>query len=118
MQFIAKARYVRCSPYKLRGLVDAIRKKNVKYVMAFLQTCSLKRAVPIQKLIKSAAANAKNLQNIEPDGLIIKDIRVDQGPIFKYFKPSAMGRSSPQRKRLCHLSVALEPIQLLEQKEA
>ena len=40
--------------------------------------------------------------------LMIKDIRVDQGPIFRYFKPGAMGRANIQRKRFSHMSVILE----------
>lgn len=111
MQFIAKARYLRYSPYKLRLLVDVVRGKNVQYALDWLATCSLKRAIPVQKVIASAAANAKSIQNIEPKELAIKDIRVDQGPTHKYFKPGAMGRANINRKRLSHMSVILESIQ-------
>jgi len=111
MQFSAKARYVHCSPYKLRQLVDAIRGKNVGYALNALATTPLKKVVPIKKLIQSAAANAKSLKNIETYDLVIKDIRVDQGSIFRYFKPGAMGRAAVQRRRLSHISVMLEHIE-------
>lgn len=108
MQFIAKAKYVWYSPYKLRPIVDVIRGKNVIYALNWLSTYRNQRIVPIQKVIASAAANAKHNGNIELDLLKIKEIRVDQGPIRRYFKPAAMGRAAPQRKRSCHLSVILE----------
>jgi len=108
MQFSAKARNIHYSPYKLRPLVDAIRGKNVGYALNVLVTTPLKKAVPIKKLIQSAAANAKNLKNIEAQELVIKDIRVDEGPMFRYFKPGAMGRAEVQRRRFSHISVVLE----------
>ncbi|BDC34323.1 50S ribosomal protein L22 [Candidatus Dependentiae bacterium Noda2021] len=110
MQFVAKARYLRFSPYKLRPLVDVIRGKNVAYALHWLATYPVKRAIPITKIIESAAANAKNLQGLNAEGLVIKDIRVDQGPIVRYFKPGAMGRANIQRKRFSHMSVIVEPI--------
>lgn len=110
MQFLAKARYVRHSPYKLRPLVDVIRGKNVKYALDWLQTVALKKAMPIYKTIASAASNAKSLQNIDASELSIKDIRVDQGPIVRYFKPGALGRANIQRKRMSHITIIVESI--------
>jgi large subunit ribosomal protein L22 len=114
MQFVAKARYIRYSPYKLRPLIDVVRGKNAQYALNWLATCRLKRAVSIQKMIESAAANAKQLKNIESTGLMIKDIRIDQGPMYRYFKPGAMGRANIYRKRLSHLSVVLESVDVKE----
>lgn len=110
MQFVAKARYVRFSHFKLRPLVDVVRGKNVSYALHWLDASSLKKAMPIIKIIASAAANAKSLQNYDPADLVIKDIRVDQGPMFRYFKPGAMGRANIYRKRLAHVSVIVEPV--------
>lgn len=110
MQFVAKARYVRISHYKMRPLVDVVRGKNVAYALNWLSTSSLKKAVPIRKMIESAAANAKSLQNFDSSDLVIKDIRIDQGPMFRYFKPGAMGRANIYRKRLAHMSVIVEPV--------
>lgn len=116
MQFVAKAKYIRISPYKLRPLVDVIRGKNVKFALDWLATCALKKSEPVVKVLKSAAANAKQLNNMEAEQLTVKEFRVDQGPIFRYFKPGAMGRANIQRKRLSHMSVILEPI--AQKKEA
>ena len=111
MQFGARAKYIRYSPYKLRPLADVLRGKNVRYALNWLSTCSLKKVRPIQKLIESAAANAKSLQNVEFGDLIVKKICVDQGPTHRYFKPGAMGRANPCKKRLSHISVVLEKVQ-------
>lgn len=110
MQFNAKAQNVRFSPFKLRPLADVIRGKSVRYALNWLATSSLKRAVPIEKVVASAAANAKHKSSVELDQLMIKEIRVDQGPTQKYFKPGAMGRSNVYKKRFSHVSVILEPI--------
>ncbi len=110
MQFNARARYIRYSPYKLRPLIDVIRGKQADYAVHYLSTAALKRAIPIKKLIESAAANALQLQDIDLSRLAVKEIRVDEGPTYKYFKPGAMGRANVQRKRFSHISVILEPI--------
>lgn len=108
MQFEAKARYLRFSPYKLRPLVDVVRGKSVAYALNWLSTCPVRRVMPVTKLIESAVANARSLQNVEPAQLTVKDIYVDEGPIFRYFKPGAMGRANIYRKRLSHMKVVLE----------
>lgn len=108
MQFLAKARYIMYSPYKLRPIADVVRGKDVGYALNWLLTYRTQRARSILKLIESAVANAKNNGNVEYSDLLIKEIRIDQGPIHKYFKPGAMGRANIQRKRLSHLSVILE----------
>jgi len=111
MSFVAKARRIPISPYKMRLLANVIRGKNVKYALDWLATCSIRRAVPLQKMVASAAANAKNLNNLEAHDLMIKDIRVDEGPMFRYFKAGAMGRSNIYRKRSCHMSIVVDSLE-------
>lgn len=109
MQFVAKSRYVQFSPYKLRAYVDVVRGKNAQYALHWLATCKVRRVEPIAKMIASAVANAQQAQaQLQPVDLVVKDIRVDQGPMVKYFKPGAMGRANIQRRRMCHMSVLLE----------
>jgi len=108
MQITAKAKYIRLSPYKVRPLADVVRGKTAAYALNWLATCAVKKAIPLQKLIESAVANAKHNNNIELGSLLVKDIRIDQGPIIRYFKPGAMGRANIYRKRLSHMSVILE----------
>jgi large subunit ribosomal protein L22 len=108
MQFVAKARFIRYSPYKLRPLADVVRGKNVRYALDWLKAHENKRITPLKKAIESAAANAKDLRDAKTQDLVIKELRVDQGPIFRYYKPGAMGRANIQRKRFSHISVILE----------
>jgi len=110
MQFKALVKHVPFSPYKLRPYVDGIRGKDVSYALRLLTTQAVKRAVPIRKVIQSAAANALSREGVDVTGLRIKEIRVDQGRIFRYFKPGSMGRAATQRKRFSHISVVLEVI--------
>jgi large subunit ribosomal protein L22 len=108
-QFIAKARYVRYSPFKLRPLVDVIRGKSAEYALSWLATYGTRRSSPIQKVVESAIANAQHaLPGVAASTLKIADIRVDQGPTYRYFKPTARGSASIQRKRFSHLSVILQ----------
>lgn len=108
MQFTAKQKYLPFSPYKLRPIVDVIRGKSADYAIGFLKTYLNRRTVPVRKALLSAVANAFHAKNISPDKLTIVDIRVDQGPVFRYFKPGAMGRANVQRRRLSHISVTLQ----------
>lgn len=109
MQFSAKCKFLSISPFKLRPFADVVRGKKVDQAVKWLSTVTVKRSVPIRKMIESAAANAKDLHNIAMSDLKIIDIRIDGGPIYKYYKPGAMGRSNPYRKRFSHASVILEP---------
>lgn len=107
-QFIAKAKFIRYSPYKLRPIVNVVRGKNVDYALQWLTTYRTQRAEPIMKVLKSAVANAMDLKSVAPSELMVKDIRVDGGPIQRYFKPGAQGRAQIQRKRMCHIRVILQ----------
>ncbi len=106
----AVSRFIRISPYKLRPFADVIRGNTVDKAYAWLKTCSLKRVTPIVKALYSAYSNARNLHpEIDSmEKLYIKEIKVDQGPIIKYFKPGAMGRANMQRKRLSHVEIVLD----------
>src|SRR5687767_14868331 len=113
MNFKASAKYVKRSPYKLRPIVDVIRGKNAAYALGWLHIYGMAKSLPIKKLLDSAIANAQyQHEEITPKDLIIEEIRVDQGPSYKYFKPSAMGRSSVNKKRLSHLTVVLKRVQV------
>lgn len=110
MQFCAKARFIKYSPYKLRPLADVIRGKNAQFALNWLATHASQRTEPVAKVLKSAVANAIQQGKCESTQLVIKDLRVDQGPMFRYFKPGAMGRSTILRKRFSHISVVVEPV--------
>jgi len=108
MQFKSVAKYIKRSPYKLRPIADVVRGKRAKYALDWLSIYPALKAAPIRKAIESAVANAKDREHLSVDELTISQIRVDQGPAYKYFKPSAMGRSQILRKRYSHISVVVE----------
>jgi len=115
MQFSAKLRYVRFSPYKLRPLADVVRGKDVQFAIDWLSTYAIKRARPLKKMIQSAVANAYNLKDMQAENLVIADLRVDEGPMYRYYKPGAMGRATVLRKRFSHVSVVLRPKEAVKQ---
>lgn len=111
MEFVSKAKYVRFSPYKLRALADVIRGKGAAFAIQWLSNYPVKRSIPLKKAVESAIANAKQGGGGQASDLVIKEIKIDEGPIVRYYKPGAMGRSNVYRKRLSHISVVLKPIE-------
>lgn len=107
MRFVANAKYIHYSPYKLRPLVDAIRGKKAEFALGWLNSYPARKNDAIKRVLESAMANAKD-KEANPSELVVKEVRVDQGPMYKYFKPGAMGRATVQRKRFCHVSITLE----------
>ena len=115
MNFKASAKYIKRSPYKLRPIIDVIRGKNAQYALDWLKVYGLKKSSAIKKLLESAIANAKNInEELQTRDLCVSEIRVDEGPTFKYFKPSAQGRSMIMRKRLSHMMIILKQINIKE----
>jgi large subunit ribosomal protein L22 len=101
----------RQSPRKVRLVVDAVRGKKADDAIIALSVMPKKAANPIMKLIKSAAANAKNNDGIDPSELVIKEISVDEGVTLKRWRPKARGTAHPIRKRSSHVKVMLSPSQ-------
>ena len=109
MKFKASAKFIRFSPYKLRPMVDVVRGATVTKAINILSTFGMKRALPVIKTIKSAAANAKNLSmQVSENQLVIVDIRVDQGPAIRSYRPGAMGRSEFRKKRFSHITAVVK----------
>ena len=109
----AVSKFIRISPYKLRPYADVIRGSSVDRAYAWLRTCAVRRAEPLLKALASAYANArvKNPEIDSMDKLIVREVRIDQGPVVKYFKPAAQGRAAPQRKRMSHITVIVDKVQ-------
>lgn len=110
MLAIARSKNVRISPYKLRPYAKVIRGKSVEQAHAWLKNCGIKRVTPMLKTLASAYANVRHKYASEYSArdVVVKEIRIDQGAIVGYFKPAAMGRAMPQRKRLCHIMIVLD----------
>ncbi|KAA3618134.1 MAG: 50S ribosomal protein L22 [Calditrichaeota bacterium] len=113
MEAIAKARYVRMSPRKMRQVVDLIRGKGVDDAINVLHFSGKRAATPVEKTLRSAVANAMSSEEhgkLDPHSLYIKEVRVDMGPSLKRFKAGAMGRPMRIRKPTCHLTLVVTDI--------
>ena len=105
----ASARYLRTSPRKVRLVADQIRGKDVEEALALLAFSPRGASVTIRKVVESAAANAENNFDLDPEEMKIATISVDEGPTMRRFRPRARGRASRIDKRTCHINVALTP---------
>ena len=104
----ASATHIRISPRKVRMVVDTVRGKSVSQALSILGFTRKKAALPVQKLLKSAVANAAENDGIsDVDTLVIDRIMVDEGPMLKRFMPRARGRATPIRKRTSHIRIIL-----------
>ena len=104
----ASAKNVRISPRKVRMVVDSVRGKSVSQAMSILMFTRKKAAQPVQKLLRSAVANASENNGIsEVDDLFIDHITVDEGPTLKRYMPRARGRATPIHKRTSHIQIIL-----------
>ena len=111
MRAKAKSKYVRLSPTKIRPYVNVVRGNTVGKALSWLKASAIKRTLPLTKLLLSVYHNAKNKDaSVEMDSLLIKEIVVNRGPIYRYYKAGPMGRAAIQRKRLCHLEVTVEQV--------
>ncbi len=108
MEAKAIVRHVRIAPRKAQLVVDLVRGKNIDEALAILKYTPKAAAPIIEKLVKSAVANAENNYNMDADRLYISDIYANQGPTMKRFRPRAMGRATTIRKRTSHIGVVLK----------
>jgi ribosomal protein L22 len=105
----ASSRFVRVAPRKARLVADQVRGLHIEKARALLQFSPRSAAEDIQKLIESAASNAENNHDLVADEMRVAEITVDEGPTLNRFRPRAMGRATPIRKRTSHIGVALSP---------
>lgn len=106
----AIAKYIRMTSRKMAAVMDLIRGKKVNAALAILTGTSRAAVSPIEKLIKSAVANAENNQNLNRDDLYIAEIFACQGPTLKRFSPRARGSASRILKRTSHITVVLDEV--------
>ncbi|MDZ4185044.1 MAG: 50S ribosomal protein L22 [Desulfuromonadales bacterium] len=107
MEARATLRYLRAAPRKVRLVADLVRGKRVEEALGALRFTPKAASAPIKKLLESAVANAENNHGIDIDGLWIRELRVDEGPTLKRFRPRAQGRAFPIMKRTSHVTVVL-----------
>ena len=105
----AEAKWVRLSARKARVVLQHIRGRSVpeaRTILAFTQRAA---ALEIEKVLRSAVANAETNPNLHWDGdeLVVSAAYVDEGPTLKRWRPRARGRVSRINKRTCHITIEL-----------
>jgi large subunit ribosomal protein L22 len=103
-------RTARQSPYKMRLVIDQIRGQSVNNALSLLAFSKKHAAKQIEKVLKSAVANAEYAARTENapldvDDLFVKYAVINEGPKLKRFTPAAMGRATPIQKRTSHVEI-------------
>ena len=110
MEARARAKYIRIAPRKVRLVADLIRGKGGEEASNLLHFTQKRGAVPVEKVLRSAVANAMNKEEgskLDPEDLFVSEIQVNEGPTMRRYKPGAMGRASTIRKRSSHIIIAV-----------
>ncbi len=108
MEAKAVAKYLRMSPTKLAPVADLVRGKSLNDALTILKFTPGKSAELVEKVVQSAAANAENNFELNPDNLYVAEILVNQGPTMKRWRAGAQGRAGKILKRSSHISVTLK----------
>ena len=108
MEARAIAKYVRMSPMKVGVVLDLIRGKNVNEAFAILQYTPKEAAVVINKVLKSAVANAENNHDLNVENLYVAETFVGAGPTLKGFRPMDHGKAFRINKRTSHITVVVK----------
>ncbi len=109
----AQAKWVRTSARKARLVLDHIRGRTVPEARTVLAFSTRAAATDIEKVLRSAVANAEANHGLDGDDLVVEVAYADEGPTLKRWKPRARGRVNRIRKRTCHVTLVL-----VEQPEA
>jgi len=103
----AHAKFVRLSDRKARIVLEQIKGKNIGEALAILAYSPRYAADVIDKVLKSAIANAENNLGMDVSGLFVEEVIANQGPTLKRIRPRAKGRAYKILKRTSHISIIL-----------
>lgn len=118
MDIHASLRSLRMSPRKVRLVIDVIRGLSAAEADTRLTFLNKGAALPVQKLLRSAIANAEHNFKLQRESLFIKTITADGGQTVKRFRPRAFGRGAPIRKRTTHINIVLADRALVAEGKA
>jgi large subunit ribosomal protein L22 len=106
----AQAKWVRTSARKARVVLDHIRGRSVPEARTILAFTTRAAATDIEKVLRSAVANAEANHGLDGDDLVVEAAYADEGPTLKRWKPRARGRVNRIRKRTCHVTLVLAEV--------
>ena len=108
MESRASLKHARISARKVKIVIDLIRGKNVGEALAILKYTPKAASPLVEKLLKSAIANAENNHNMDADKLYVAEIFANQGATMKRIRAATQGRANRIRKRTSHIEVVLK----------
>ena len=109
MEVVARLRHLQAGPQKVRLVADLIRGRDVEEAVSILRHTKKRAAGPLEKLVKSAVANAEHRdEDLDVSLLYVKEIFVDGGPAMKRVWFTTMGRAFRKLKRQSHVTVKLD----------
>ena len=108
MEARANVKYARISPRKVLIVLDLIRNKPVDVAMAIVKNTPKSAGEYLEKLLKSAVANAETNYNLDRKNLYVAECSVSPGPILKRVRPRAQGRAFRIEKRTSHITLVLK----------
>ena len=104
---VATLKYARISSRKVKIVIDLIRGKSVDEALAIVKYTPKAASEIIEKLLKSAIANAENNHNMAHEKLYVAEVYANQGPTLKRIRPAAKGSAVRIRKRTSHITIVL-----------
>ena len=104
---VATLKYARISPRKVKIVADLLRGKDVQEALAIVKFTPKASSEVIEKLLKSAIANAENNHFMNRKDLVVSEIYANQGPTLKRIRPAAKGSAVRIRKRTSHITIVL-----------
>ena len=107
-QASATLKYARISSRKVKIVADLIKGKDIDEAIAILKYTPKASSEILEKLLKSAIANAENNHNMTHEKLYVADIFANQGPTLKRIRPAAKGSAVRIRKRTSHITIVLK----------
>jgi large subunit ribosomal protein L22 len=108
MEARAIAKYVRMSPIKLKPVADLVRGKDLEEALTILKFTPGKGSEIVEKVVRSAAANAENNLDLSRDNLYVAEIYANKGPTMKRWRAADRGRAARIFKRSSHVGVTLK----------
>lgn len=108
MQSKAIAKTVRIAPRKVRLILDLVRGKEAGEAISILKLTNKRSSPVVEKLVKSAIANAEHNYDMDIENLYISEAYADEGPTLKRFRPRAQGRASKINKRTSHITIVVK----------
>jgi large subunit ribosomal protein L22 len=114
----ASARFVRITPMKARRVVDMVRGLPVEEANALLRFAPQAASETVLKVLESAVANAVTTEGLAANDLVVSVAHVDEGPTMKRWRPRAQGRATRINKRTSHITLVVQPAEVVAKAKA